>query len=197
MVPAGRRRGPLFHWTCRKCSSSRSIIVTTGAPENTRSSNDGDTVAAAAATEVSTAGHQLWKTFPTLSLCSRLSHSHSLSLAFALSDSVQRSLFLCSTSLALSLPSLESPNRPSCVACTLVTRRRCPAWVSAAPLRVVPHSFSPPPTLHLLQSLISKDCDTKLGDAFSRYEPLPRTNREFSLKAKSKLGLFPDDIQAD
>lgn len=34
--------GPLFHWTCRKCRSSSSSIVTTRAPENTRSSNDGD-----------------------------------------------------------------------------------------------------------------------------------------------------------
>lgn len=44
MVPASRERrggGPLFHWTCRKCRSSSSI-VTTRAPENTRSSNDGD-----------------------------------------------------------------------------------------------------------------------------------------------------------
>lgn len=65
--------GPLFHWTCRKCSS----IVTT-IPAH-RKTPEARTTATVAATEV-TAAHLLWKTIPTFYI--------SFLLALALSDSV-------------------------------------------------------------------------------------------------------------
>lgn len=138
MVPA-EQEGPLFHWTRRKGSNRSSIIVTTRAPENTRSSNDGDGSGGGGCGSDGSNGSSIYgRTSPPSLLCldnltHALSHFRSLRFCETLSSSVQP------LSLAYVL---ESPNRPSCVACTLVTRRRCPAWVSAAPLRVVPHSFS-------------------------------------------------------
>lgn len=72
----------------------------------------------------------------------------SLTLALALSDSVTLALF--NTPLFLSRTLVYVTELCSARVtqstflrgvCTLVTRRRCPAWVSASPLQVDPHAF--------------------------------------------------------
>lgn len=80
----------LFHWTCRKYRSSSSSIVTTRAPENTRSSNDGDGSGGGGGSN----GSVFQKTFPTLVFSSSLFlfRSDSLSLSSSLGSTLASSL---------------------------------------------------------------------------------------------------------
>lgn len=135
-----RPSGPLFHWTCRKCSCS-----TLSQPENTRSSNygDGSGGGGGGGGDEGTSSNICFgrQSPPFLAI-------GSLTLALALSDSVTLALF--NTPLFLSRTLVYVTELCSARVtqstflrgvCTLVTRRRCPAWVSASPLQVDPHAF--------------------------------------------------------
>lgn len=93
--------GPLFHWTCRKCRSSSSSIVTTRAPENTRSSNDGDGSGGGGGSN----GSVFQKTFPTLVFSSSLFLFRSDSLSLSLSSSLGSTL---APSLPIDLSALRA-----------------------------------------------------------------------------------------
>lgn len=164
------------------------------------------TVAAAAdaAKEVTAAAASAMEDYPHLLSISSLLLA--LSFALALSDSLALLNTPVSFSLLHTLVRLWRNSLSLVCECARVTQSTFLRGVHVGDTTtlsglwglciVSPSSRSPFPSPSSISDQ-RKDCDTKLGDAFSRYEPLPRTNREFSLKAKLKLGLFPDDIQAD